>query len=125
MSAISWFEIPATDIERARRFYEAIFATAMKPLDLGDLQMALFPAGGGALCQHRAFYKPSAESGPLVYLNAAPDLSGVRVHGGLHGQRRQPRGAALDGLTQDRAPHDGKSGAKARPELSPFAANPK
>jgi len=75
MSAIAWFEIPATDIARARRFYEAIFAFEMKPLDLGALQMALFPAGGGALCQQAAAYKPSAEAGPLVYLAAAPDLA--------------------------------------------------
>jgi predicted enzyme related to lactoylglutathione lyase len=77
MSAVAWFEIPASDIDRARRFYEAIFAFAMKPLDLGDLQMALFPTGGGALCQHRAFYKPSADAGPLVYLAAGPDLAVV------------------------------------------------
>jgi len=77
MSAISWFEIPVTDIGRARRFYEAIFEAPMKPLDLGDLQMALFAAGGGALCQHKSFYKPSAESGPLVYLRAEPDLAVV------------------------------------------------
>ena len=75
MSAVAWFEIPATDIGRARRFYEAIFAFEMKPLDLGDLQMALFPAGGGALNQHPTFYKPSSDAGPLVYLNASPDLA--------------------------------------------------
>ena len=77
MSAISWFEIPATDIERARRFYETIFAFEMKPLDLGDLQMALFPAGGGALNQHPTFYKPSADAGPLVYLDGGADLQVV------------------------------------------------
>ena len=83
MSAIAWFEIPASDIERARRFYETIFGFQMKPLDLGDLQMALFPTGGGALCQHRAFYKTSPDAGALVYLNAAPDLAVVlgRVEG--------------------------------------------
>ena len=47
----------------------------MKVLDLGaPLQMALFPTGGGALCQNAA-YKPSSEAGPLVYLSAAPDLA--------------------------------------------------
>jgi hypothetical protein len=74
MSALSWFEIPASDIARARRFYETIFAFEMKALDLGALQMALFPTGGGALCQAAA-YKPSGEAGPLVYLHAAPDLA--------------------------------------------------
>jgi len=76
-NAIAWFEIPATDIQRAQRFYEAIFAFQMRPLDLGDLKMAMFPSegSGGALCQHATWYKPSTEMGPLVYLNAEPDLA--------------------------------------------------
>jgi predicted enzyme related to lactoylglutathione lyase len=77
LNALAWFEIPATDIDRARRFYETIFAFEMRPLDVAGLRMALFPAegSGGALCQHAAWYKPSAEMGPLIYLNAEPDLS--------------------------------------------------
>lgn len=74
MSSIAWFEIPATDIDRARRFYEAIFAFQMRPVDAGDLKMMLFPSQG-ALCRHPQFYKPSAEAGPLVYLDASPDLA--------------------------------------------------
>jgi hypothetical protein len=77
LNALAWFEIPATDIRRARTFYETIFGFEMRPLDLGGLQMAMFPAerSGGALCQQAAWYKPSAEMGPLVYLNADPDLA--------------------------------------------------
>ena len=77
LNALAWFEIPATDIGRARRFYETIFAFEMKALDLGNLQMAMFPSegSGGALCQNPASYKPSADMGPLVYLNAEPDLA--------------------------------------------------
>lgn len=76
---IAWFEIPATDIERARRFYETIFACEMQTLHLGGLEMALFPSPGarGALCQHAQFYKPSADAGPLLYFDAAPDLAEV------------------------------------------------
>ena len=77
LNALAWFEIPATDIRRARTFYETIFAFQMHPLDVAGLQMAMFPAegSGGALCQQAAWYKPSAEMGPLVYLNAEPDLA--------------------------------------------------
>jgi len=75
MSAISWFEIPATDIVRARRFYETVFAFEMKPLDVANLRMALFPTGGGALCQNATSYKPSPDAGPLLYLHAPPDLA--------------------------------------------------
>ena len=74
-SAIAWFEIATTDIQRAQRFYEEIFAIKMRPMDLGDLKMVLFPQerGGGALVQHATFYKPSAD-GALLYLCADPDL---------------------------------------------------
>lgn len=77
--AISWFEIPATDIDRAQKFYETIFEIKMQPLDMPQLQMRLFPITdpmniGGAICQHAEFYQPSAQAGPLVYLNGNPDL---------------------------------------------------
>lgn len=78
-NAISWFEIPAVDLNRAQKFYETIFEIEMIPLDMPQLQMRLFPVEhpmniGGAICSSGDFYKPSAESGPLVYLNGNPDL---------------------------------------------------
>ena len=73
---IAWFDIPAVDLDRARRFYETIFAIEMRKLDAGALQMALFPTSG-ALCQLPSHYKPSAEQGPLIYFSAEPDLAGV------------------------------------------------
>jgi predicted enzyme related to lactoylglutathione lyase len=81
-NAISWFEIPAVDINRAQKFYEAIFDIQMIPLDMPQLQMRLFPIEspmniGGAICYSGDFYKPSAESGPLVYLNGNPDVQNV------------------------------------------------
>lgn len=78
--AISWFEIPATNIERAQQFYEAIFGIAMIPLENANFKMRMFPIEdpvtsiGGALMQVEGFYKPSATDGPLVYLNANPDV---------------------------------------------------
>ncbi|HTE02300.1 MAG TPA: VOC family protein [Mucilaginibacter sp.] len=81
-NAISWFEIPATNINRAQKFYEAIFDIQMIPMDMPQLQMRMFPINdmmniGGAICQSGDFYKPSAESGPLVYLNGNPDVQNV------------------------------------------------
>ena len=80
--AISWFEIPATDINRAQKFYEAIFDIQMIPMDMPQLQMRMFPIDdmmnvGGAICHSGDFYKPSADSGPLVYLNGNPDVQNV------------------------------------------------
>jgi predicted enzyme related to lactoylglutathione lyase len=81
--AISWFEIPATDLERAQKFYEAIFDMQMIPLDLPNFKMRMFPLEdmqngvGGALVDSGGFHKPSASEGPLVYLNGNPDVQQV------------------------------------------------
>jgi uncharacterized protein len=77
--AISWFEIPATDLARAQKFYEAIFGIAMIPLDTPNIRMRMFPLEdqsgvGGSVCESGGFHKPSATDGPLIYLNANPDL---------------------------------------------------
>ncbi|MEX2604370.1 MAG: VOC family protein [Gracilimonas sp.] len=81
-NAINWFEIPVNDIERAKKFYETIFSFEMPILDIGDgLKMALFPAisgtVGGTLIQHEDWYIPSENKGPLLYLNANPNLQTV------------------------------------------------
>lgn len=82
-NVISWFEIPSADINRAQKFYETIFDIQMIPLDMPQLQMRLFPIAdpmngiGGAICYSGDFYKPSAEFGPVVYLNANPDVQNI------------------------------------------------
>ena len=78
-NAISWFEIPATDLDRAQKFYEAIFGIEMIPLEMPQLKMRMFPLEGvmgvgGAINKAEGFYKPSATDGPLIYLNANPDV---------------------------------------------------
>jgi uncharacterized protein len=80
-NAISWFEIPTTDLNRALKFYEAIFDIQMIPIDTPNLQMRMFPLEnmmnvGGALV-HSGFHKPSATDGPLLYLNANPNVQNV------------------------------------------------
>ncbi len=82
-NAISWFEIPTTDIDRAATFYETIFGIKLNPLDLPNIKMRMFPLDdmmtqvGGALVKSDGFHKPSATDGPLVYLNGNPDLQNV------------------------------------------------
>ena len=82
-NAISWFEIPTHDIDRAANFYEAIFNVSLIPLDLQQLKMRMFPVEdpgkgvGGALCYNKEFYKPSATDGPLIYLNGNPDVQNI------------------------------------------------
>lgn len=77
---ISWFEIPATDINRATKFYEAIFQCQLIPMDMGEMKMRMFPLDdpmtgvGGALIDSGGFHKPSATDGALIYLNGNPDV---------------------------------------------------
>lgn len=79
-NAISWFEIPATDIDRAQKFYEAIFQIRMQPMDFQQTKMRMFPLDdpmkgiGGTLIDSGGFHKPSATDGPLLYLNGNPDV---------------------------------------------------
>jgi len=88
-NAISWFEIPATDIQRAQKFYESIFDFQMIPMDLQQIQMRMFPTTdmmngvGGAICTSGGFHVPSEDKGPLIYLNANPDVQIVldRIEG--------------------------------------------
>ncbi|HLT82554.1 MAG TPA: VOC family protein [Cyclobacteriaceae bacterium] len=80
--AVSWFEIPAKDLERAQKFYESIMGISMIPLDLENVRMRMFPvddpsAVAGALCESEGFYNPSMTDGPLIYLNGNPDLQPI------------------------------------------------
>lgn len=82
-NAISWFEIPTTDIDRAQKFYETIFGISMMPMEMPNIKMRMFPLDdmmtqvGGALCDSGGFHKPSATDGPLIYLNGNPDVQNV------------------------------------------------
>ncbi len=79
-NAISWFEIPSTDLARAQKFYETIFDITLTPLDAANIKMRMFPLDdmmngiGGAIVYNTGFYKPSATEGPLIYLNGNPDV---------------------------------------------------
>ena len=82
-NAISWFEIPTTDISRAQKFYEAIFGMNMMPMDFPNIKMRMFPLDdmmtqvGGAIVDSGGFHKASATDGPLIYLNANPDVQHI------------------------------------------------
>ena len=81
-NAISWFEIPATDLNRAQEFYETIFSVTLNTLDLPNIKMRMFPLEdmmgvGGAVVDSSGFHKPSTTDGPLIYLNGNPDLQKI------------------------------------------------
>ncbi len=84
-NALNWFEIPVTDVARAKKFYETVFDIEMQVMDMMDTQMAMFPSDsskvGGALVKGPD-HKPSME-GAVIYLNGNPDLQNVldRIEG--------------------------------------------
>jgi predicted enzyme related to lactoylglutathione lyase len=47
-NALNWFEIPASDLKRARLFYEYIFGITMTESEMGAIRMAFFPAEPGS-----------------------------------------------------------------------------
>lgn len=92
-NAVGWFEIPVVDMERAMRFYEAVFGHKLERHTLGPLDMAWFPRveGGegaaGALVRMPGAYTPSKDAGVLIYFttpsgDVAEDLRRVEKAGG-------------------------------------------
>lgn len=80
-NALNWFEIPATDISRAKEFYERIFEIEMEEMEMSGMKYAMFPFDpanakvAGGLAQS-PMHIPSA-TGSIIYLNANPDLQNV------------------------------------------------
>lgn len=80
-NALSWFEIPATDLVRAKTFYETILATSLVPMEGPGFAMAAFPADwtkgevSGALAAGEGC--TPGTGGTLVYLNGGADLQVV------------------------------------------------
>ena len=74
---INWFEIPAAEFDRAKKFYETIFSVELHVMDLGPLKMGVFPHNevGGSICAGE-MYEPGP-AGPTLYMNANPDLNTV------------------------------------------------
>ncbi|MEZ4805088.1 MAG: VOC family protein [Bacteroidia bacterium] len=76
---INWFEIPATDFERAVKFYKTLFSCEIQEMELFGSQMGFLPSDGihvtGAIVQGED-YKPSS-NGTLIYLNGGEDLSNM------------------------------------------------
>ncbi|MCK5813222.1 MAG: VOC family protein [Cocleimonas sp.] len=74
---VTWFEIPVTDMERAKTFYSAVLETGFKDNEMNGFKMAIFdyeePAVSGMLIQAED-YEPS-KTGAVIYLNGGDDLS--------------------------------------------------
>ncbi len=79
---VNWFEIPVDDLDRAKKFYEAVLGIELSLNEMGPLQMAWFPmtegipGATGSLVKGEG-YSPSA-SGSLVYFTVK-DLEAAMV----------------------------------------------
>ncbi len=80
-NALNWFEIPASDINRAQKFYETVFGIKMEQVEQMGMKMSFFPREdmngrvSGSLVQG-PMHKPSKD-GAKIYLNGNPDLANV------------------------------------------------
>ena len=79
LSRVSWFEIPATDLDRASRFYETILQTTLQRGQFGGQDLAVFPyeAPGVGGCLLAAPKTQTTPDGVAIYLNADPSLDAV------------------------------------------------
>jgi predicted enzyme related to lactoylglutathione lyase len=77
-NTIYWVEIPASNLDRAKKFYETILNVEMIPVSMPRGKYFKFPldpnalGAGGAIIEGEG-YNPS-ETGRIVYLDRSEDL---------------------------------------------------
>ena len=79
-NAISWFEIPVTDMDRAQRFYEAVLGRSLRRENFGGEVLAVFPhdkPGVGGALQLAANRPAPAGGGVRIYLDCTPSIDAV------------------------------------------------
>jgi predicted enzyme related to lactoylglutathione lyase len=82
-NALNWFEIPVTDMQRAKHFYQTVFGIHMEDMNMPgmEMEMAGFPMDmgsgkvSGALVKSD-YHRPSKD-GVVIYLNANPDMKEI------------------------------------------------
>lgn len=76
---VVWFEIPASDLARATKFYETILGTSLKAENFGAHELRVFAhdedAASGCLMKGPGF--EPGKGGVMAYLNADPSLDAV------------------------------------------------
>lgn len=86
---VNWFEIPVSDLSRARSFYEAALGVEITETEVGENRMGWFPmemgqAGAAGTLIQGAGYTPSHD-GSLVYIHVDsidPTLAAIDGAGG-------------------------------------------
>jgi hypothetical protein len=92
---VIWFEIPATNLTRAKKFYEGVFGVKLTTEEMGPMKMAMFAGKQGAagapgsLMKARG-YKPS-RSGTVVYFSVVDIAATLRKAKAKGGKVLMPR----------------------------------
>jgi hypothetical protein len=78
INSLNWFEIPVTDFERAKKFYETLYGAEIMEMPFPGGKYGMLPCDmengvGGGLVLGEGFI-PS-EQGTIVYLNGGDDLN--------------------------------------------------
>jgi predicted enzyme related to lactoylglutathione lyase len=80
-NALSWFEIPTQDFDRAKKFYQSIFAFEMPEMNMGGMRMGILlhdrDAGGVGGAIVKGEWSQPSQAGTIVYLNGGEDLTVV------------------------------------------------
>ncbi|WP_394787028.1 VOC family protein [Rhodoferax sp.] len=105
-NAISWFEIPVVDIDRAQHFYETLLATHLHrevfPMGGRDYTLAIFtaPDEGVKGCLQSGADTPDATTqGTLVYLDCSPSIDATLSRAqALDAKLLKPKTALLPGM---------------------------
>jgi hypothetical protein len=74
-----WFEIPASDFDRAAKFYETIFDTSLTRESFGGPRMGVFPYARPKVsgCVMEAPQLAGKDAGTVVYINCNGHLDEV------------------------------------------------
>lgn len=89
VNPVNWFMIPVKDLERAKKFYEAVIDDELSRSEMGPMKMAWFPMMSGAPGAADALVKGEgyipSHAGTLVYLHVKDidtTMTRIKVHGG-------------------------------------------
>jgi predicted enzyme related to lactoylglutathione lyase len=99
-NAITWFEIPASNLNRASEFYGKVIGDSLVRENMGAHEMAVFPyerkTGIGGCIMDVDYLKPS-ESGNLIYLLVKDDIDAALARAQQAGGRVALGKTALPG----------------------------
>ncbi len=71
---VGWFEIPVSDMGRAKAFYEYVFQVELEEHKMGEDNMAWFPMleqapGATGTLMQGPDYEPSSKKGVMIYFS--------------------------------------------------------